>query len=207
MSNHFILPALLLCVPVASAVAQDSTRAQTRICLAPSSVEAAATNAGDAATAVRETFTSYLTGPTLAVTPLNAKLESQVREEAKAAGCPYLLLTKVKHVRKSGGGLLGRMAGSAAQQAAWSVGGASSSTAARIATSAAAGAASAAAYNYATSTKTKDELTLLSRLESATGQVLVEKTEKKKAQSDGEDLVTPLVEKAASDIAAVVAKH
>jgi hypothetical protein len=164
-------------------------------------------NAADAAGAVRETFASYLTGPSLTATPLNARLESQVREEAKAAGCPYLLLTSVKHIRKSGDGLLGRMAGSAAQQAAWSVGSAAGSAGGRIVAGAAAGAAGAAAYNYASTTKSKDELTLTFRLESATGEVLAEKTDKRKAQSDGEDLVTPMVEKAANAIAAAVAKH
>jgi hypothetical protein len=73
-----------------------------------------------------------------------------------------------------------------------------------VAASAAAGAASAAAWDFATAVRTKDELTLTYRLEGADGAKLVEKTEKRKAESDGEDLLTPLVERAAEAIAAAV---
>jgi hypothetical protein len=194
---------LLALLPLAFASAQES-RDTTRICLAPASVE---TNVGDATQAVgavRETFTSYLTGPSLSVRPLSARLESQVREEAKAASCRYLLLTTMKHVRKtSGGGLLGRIAGGAVQQGVWSAGAATGSTAGMVAAGAAAGAAGAVAYDFASSTKTKDELSLTYHLESAAGKVLVDKTEKRKARSDGEDILTPIVEKAAEAIAAV----
>ena len=94
---------LLALLPLASAMAQAS-RDTTRICVAPASVEA---NTGSPATmvdAVRETFTTFHTGASLGVAPLNARLASQVREEAKLAGCRYLLLTTVKHQRKSSGG-------------------------------------------------------------------------------------------------------
>ena len=101
---------------------QDSTQV-TRICLAPASVEASSGSATAASDAARETFTSYLTGPSLRPEPLKARLASQAKEEAKQSGCPYLLLTTIKHVQKrSGGGLLGRMAAGAAQQGAWEAG-------------------------------------------------------------------------------------
>lgn len=204
MSRHVRTTAFLLALPLAASAAQDTTSSKTTVCLAPPSVASAAGNANDAANAVRETFAGYLTGPSLSAKKLTARLESQARLEARAAACPYLLLTTVKHVRKSGGGILGRMAGSAAQQAAWSVGSATNSTAGRIVTSAAAGAAGAAASNYASSMKTKDELTLTYRLESATGTVLVHETAKRKATSDGEDLITPLVEEAATAVSDAV---
>jgi len=53
--------------------AQDSA-AMTRICLAPASVEASSGSANSTIDAVRETFTSYLTGPSLRAEPLNARL-------------------------------------------------------------------------------------------------------------------------------------
>ena len=53
--------ALLLSSAVLSA--QDSTNVRT-ICLAPASIEAAPSGA-DPVAAVRETFTSFLTGPSL----------------------------------------------------------------------------------------------------------------------------------------------
>ena len=54
--------------------------------------------------------------------------------------------------------------------------------------------------------KAKDELTLTTRLESGNGAVLAEKTEKRKAKADAEDLLTPLVQSAAEVVAAAVAK-
>jgi hypothetical protein len=194
-----VLPALL--VPVAAwAQAGPPARPVTQFCLAPATVEAAPAGV-DPLTAVRETFTSFLTGPTLAVQPLGARLASQVREEAKVAGCPFLLISTVKHERKTGGGgLFGKVASGAVQQGAWSVSGAAGSTVGRVVAGAAAGAASSAAADYASSSRTKDELTLSYRLESAAGAVLVDKSEKRKAKSDGEDLLTPLVQRAAEAI-------
>lgn len=198
------LPALALTLVAAGAAAQTTAPASpggTQICLAPATVEAAP-NGVDPMTAVRETFTSFLTGPSLAVTPLQARLASQVREEAKLAGCPFLLLPTIKHQRKTGGGgLLGKVASGAVQQGAWSVTGSTSSTVGRVVAGAAAGAATSAAYDYASSSRVKDELTLSYRLEAAAGAMLLEKSEKRKAKSDGEDLLTPIVQRAAEAIA------
>ena len=179
----------------------------TRICLAPTSVEESSGNATKAMDASRETFTSFLTGPSLATHPLNAKLEGQFREEARQAGCPYLLLTTLKHVqKKSGGSMLGKMAAGAAQQGAYEAGVASGSAAGRIAGTAAYGAAGQAAYNYAVAVHNKDEITLKYRLEKSDGTVLVEKEDKRKAKSDGEDLLTPMVQQASEAIATAVGK-
>jgi porphobilinogen deaminase len=48
----------------------------------------------------------------------------------------------------------------------------------------------------------KDELTLAYRLETPDGKALVEEKDKRKAEQDGEDLLTPMVEKAAEKIVA-----
>jgi hypothetical protein len=198
------IPFLAAFLPLVSASAQASGDT-TSVCLAPATVESAVGNSGDAASAVRETFTSFLTGPSIAVRPLNARLQSQVREEAKASGCRYLLLPSVKHVHKSGGGgLLGRMAGGAVEQGAWRAGATAGSTVGGVAAGAAAGAAGAAANSYASSVRNKDELTLSYRLESDEGTALVDESEKRKAKSDGEDLLTPLVQHAAEAVAAAV---
>jgi hypothetical protein len=179
----------------------------SRICLAPPGVEASTGDATAAGTAVRDLITSFLTGPSIHPQALTARLASQVREEARQASCPYLLLTTLKHQHKrSGGGVLGRMAAGAAQQGAWEAGVASGSTAGRIAGHAAYGAAGQAAYNYAVTVRNKDEVTLGYRLESGDGLVMIEKTDKRKAKSDGEDLLTPMVQQAAEAIAAVVAQ-
>lgn len=207
MNDRFIVRALLTpllaTLPCAFAAAQKAAT-QTHICIAPTNVEAATGSADGAASAVREAFASYLTGPTIAADMLQARLQSQAREEARAAHCPYILFTNVKHVRSTSvsNGLLGRMAGSAVQGGAYAVGSAAGSTVGHVAANATAGAASVAAYNYSTSVKTKDELSLVTRLESAGGDVLTERTDKRKAQSDAEDLITPVVAKAAEAVAA-----
>jgi hypothetical protein len=185
--------------PGPAAVPTDTTR----ICLAPASVEGSSGNANAAIDAARETFTAYLAGPSLATEPLKARLTSQVREEARQAACPYLLLATLKQVQKrGGGGVLGRMAAGAAQQGAWAAGAASGSAVGRAAGQAAYGAAGQAAYDYAVGIRNKDELTLSYRLESSDGKVLVEKQDKRKAKSDGEDLLTPMVQTAAEAIVA-----
>ena len=198
-----------LCLLRAPATAQspDSTSPNvTRICLAPAAVEAAPAGAEPVA-AVRDAFISFLTGPTLAVLPLEARLQSQVRQEAKLAGCRFLLLPTVKHERKSGGGLLSKVAGGAVQQGAWAVSGSAGSTVGRVVAGAAAGAASSAVNDYASWSRTKDELTLRYRLESGTGVELVEKAEKRKATSDGEDLLTPVVQRASEGLVQALAKQ
>jgi hypothetical protein len=98
------------------------------------------------------------------------------------------------------------MAAGAAQQGAWEAGLSSGSTAGRIAGQAAYGAAGQAAYDYAVTVHDKDEITLGYRLESGDGQVLIEKTDKRKAKSDGEDLLTPMVQEAAEAIAGVITR-
>ena len=200
----------LAVLPLASAAAQDqgtAAPAVTQICLAPASVEAAP-NGVDPLAAVRDAFTSFLTGPTLGVQPLNARLQSQARQEAKLGGCGFILLTTVKHERKTGGsGILGKMAGGAVQQGAWAVtGSVGGSMAGRVAAGAVAGAASSTINDYAMSSRQKDELSLTYRLEDAAGKVLVEDSDKRKAKADGEDLLTPIAQKAAEAIAEAVAK-
>jgi hypothetical protein len=179
----------------------------TIICLAPASTQMSANNGAEAATAVRGSFTSVLTGPTLTVAALNSRLTTQAREEAKQSRCEYVLFVTLKQERKKkGGGLLGKIASEAAQQGAWSVAAGTTSTVGRVAASAVASAAAEASANMAASTKVRDELELTYRLESNTGQVIAQKSAKRKARADGEDLLTPLVEHASEQIATAVAK-
>ena len=200
---------LLVMLPLAPAVAQDATpywKVVTPICLAPTTVEAAPSGV-DPLAAVRDAFTSFLTGPTLSVQPLTARLQSQVRQEAKLADCKFLLLTTIKHQRKTGGGFLGKMVGGAVQQGAWAVSGSvAGSVVGQVAAGVAAGAASSAISDYAANSKQTDELTLSYRLETDGGKVLAEKSEKRKARTDGDDVLTPLAQKAAEAIADAVAK-
>src|SRR4051812_35809489 len=178
MPHHAALYLVVL-LPLASVSAAERGDT-TRICLGPTNVEAAVGSAATAASAVREAFTSFLTGPSIGVTPLTARLESQAREEAHQANCRYLLLTTMKHEQKHGSGFMRRMVGSAAQQGAWAVGSSAGSVGGRVAAGAAYGAAGTAAYDYATSVRTKDEMTLGYRIEDGSGAVLAEHSDKRK---------------------------
>lgn len=175
------------------------------ICLAPASAQFASTDPAQASAAVNELFKSYLTGPTVSVMPLTARLASQAREEARRASCKFVLFVTAKHERKRGSGVLGQIVGRAAQDAAWGAAVEASSAAGRVASRGAVGAARAAA-DMAATTRAHDELELSYSLESENGTVLKQGTAKRKATSDGEDLLTPLVEHAAEEIAAIVVK-
>jgi hypothetical protein len=191
---------VLLAFAAPAAVAQQEAN-MTRICLAPSSVEAGSSNATTAMDAARENFVSFLTGPSIKADPLKSRLESQVREEAKLAECPYVLFTTIKLVSKRGGSnLLGQATAAAVREGAYAAGVATGSTAGRIAGSAVSSAAHQAAYNYAVTIKNKDELTIAYRLEGADGKVLLDKKEKRNAKADGEDVLTPLVQKASEEV-------
>jgi hypothetical protein len=197
---------LVLTLLATDSLTAQGTPAPARICIAPPTAQVASGNSTDAANAVRDAFTAYLTGPTVTVTPLAARLASQAREEAKQAGCPHVLYTALKHERKQGNNMLGRVAGSVAEGAAWELRGSASSAAGRVAASAAASAASTAARSFAGNVKSKDEITLEYRLETGDGTVVVKNAGKAKAESDGQDLLTPLIERAAEAVAAAVLK-
>jgi hypothetical protein len=163
---------------------------------------------GDAtafSTSLRDLFVSYLTGPTMQAITLDARLPSQAIEEARRKECTYVLLTTIAMKRDGGSGwgkALGQAAGSAAYYGVPYGGGA--------AAAAARGAAVAGAHavsTMASTTRVKDEL----RLDYRVGTVdtvtrMAPKTEKAKATTDGEDLLTPLVEKAAESVAAVITR-
>lgn len=204
-SSSSIVRATLALVFVAPVLGAQGTR--SAICLAPTTAQVASGGTADGATAVRETLGSYLAGPTLAVTPLNARLTSQAREEAKQASCKYVVFTSMKLERnKSGGGFLGKMIGGAVESGAWELRGRAGSTAGRVITTAAASAAAEAARNFATNVKTRDELTLEYRMETIDGAIVTKNGTTSKASSDGQDLLTPMVERAAEAIAAAATR-
>ncbi|HEX5820109.1 MAG TPA: hypothetical protein VFY20_14570 [Gemmatimonadales bacterium] len=179
---------------------------KTTICLATTLVESAPGKVSDVAEAVRAVFTEYLEGPSIDVVPLQSKLPSQVDREAREAGCPFVVHTTLKHVSKGGGGGLGgKLLGGAVHGGSWAAGSAISEavggTAGQVVGGAATGAANNVGYAaYYGSTKARDELTLGTRLKAADGTVLVDRNDKRKAASDGEDLLTPIVQKAADQI-------
>ncbi len=155
-------------------------------------------NATGFATAVRDLFASYLKGPSIKTIALESRLPSQALLEARGLECGYVLLVTVER-KKAGGSGLGRIIGQATGAAVTrapiygGVGGAVASGATW--------AGGEAIYRFASEIRAKDELELSYRLgppEAVERAKAV--TAKARAKSDGEDLLTPLVEKAANGI-------
>jgi hypothetical protein len=194
-ANAVFKRAAVWMIAVTAGAALAGEKPKAHICLAPAKAEVP--GGVDAVTAVRDTFTSFLNGPSLSVQALTARLESQVREEAKLSDCRYLLFSTVKYTRKTTG-LLGRMAAGAVQNGAAEIAAYATSSGGRIAASA----ASAGAGNLAMSSQVRerDQLSFQYRLEDAQGHVVSEKTEAHTAKSDAEDLLTPLVQSASESI-------
>ena len=207
-----MLLALFLMISPSLAAAQAAAGApaasgQACVAIVLPSVKGAEGDATAFAESLRELLASYLTGPTLRSIPLEARLASQAIEEARRKECDHVLVTAISRKHSEGNGW-GKALGRAAGTAAWS--GVPYGAAGTAATAAARGAAVAGAQaisSLAETTKAKDELTLEYRIGSVDDALrAAPKTEKAKAKSDHEDLLTPLAEKAAESVAAVVLK-
>jgi hypothetical protein len=163
-------------------------------------VEGSATDAG---TAVRDLFMSFLTGPSIKAVALDARLQSQAVEEARQKQCEQVLIATLTRTRSGGSSRLGQVLGQTAGTAAWQIPYAGG-TGGAVARSAAIASAQAVS-TLAGSTRAKDEMRLEYRV-MAPGNVtrVGPGTEKAKAKVDGEDLLTPLVQRAAETIAAAI---
>ena len=159
-------------------------------------------SATDLATGVRDLVSSFLTGPSLRTVVLGARLAELAAEEAREKDCGAVLTIALTR-RRSGGGGLGRMLGDAAGAAAWHLpygGSAAKSTAIRSA----AIAGSSAVSRIAANTRARDEMQIEYRLSSDDRTTLREGKDRAKATADGEDLMTPLIERMAAAIVAAV---
>jgi hypothetical protein len=196
-------PILALLALSAAARAQDAPPpaqpATPCVAVMPATVTGVDGDAATASLAVRDLFVTYLSGPALQLVPLESRVRPQALAEARQKGCAWLVTATVNRKRSGGGSnALGRIVGGAASTAAWHIPG--SSAGAAVARGVGAGAAHAV-ESMATSTRAKDELKLDWTLASiAGGPSPVSRSDKLKASSDGEDLLTPLVQKAAEAI-------
>jgi hypothetical protein len=159
----------------------------------------------DSAVAVRNTFIGYINGPSIEVVALSARLPEQALEEARQSQCDYILFSSLTQ-KKGGGGMFGKVLGNVAGAAGSVIpyGGGAGEVAARTA-------ATTAIYTTAAiagSIKAKDEVTLEYKLQSTApdARQVLANTSKAKAKSDGEDIITPLIEKAAQAIVTTVRK-
>jgi hypothetical protein len=191
--------ATLLTFPAAGS-AQDASAPCLAVVLP--SVQGVDGSATDVASGLRDLLVSFLTGPALRVVTLEARLPAQAAIEARQKNCERMLLTTMVRKRDSGsrlGGVLGQAAGTAA----WHIPYGGGATMARGAAIAGAQAAS----TLASETRRKDEVRLEYRVGTPdTAAAARPVSSKAKARSDGEDLLTPLVERASSEIFAAVTK-
>jgi hypothetical protein len=155
------------------------------------------------ANGVQSLFQSYLTGPSLRSITLQAKLPSQAMQEAIQKQCTKVLTVSMS--RKAGGGG-NRKLGALSQAAGTAAGYIPAAGAAEVAVAgAAAGAGAVSSLAYGT--RPKDEMRIEYRLTTVDGDTVIErKTDTLKARSSGEDIVTPLVAKAADAVATAVAR-
>ena len=174
--------------------------AQTCLAIVLPSVQGVEGSAADVASAVRDLFVSYLSGPSIRTISLEARLPSQAVLEARQKDCGQVLIPSMVRKRPSSklSGFLGQAVGTAAWHMPYGTG-----VGAAVAAGAAAGAAQAIS-SFASETAKKDEIELVYRLGTPAS---VEQSKpviaKAKAKVDREDLLTPLVERAAQDIVAV----
>jgi len=187
----------------ATSAGDDLQRAPICIAIVLPSVQGVEGSATEVGASVRDLFASFLTGPSMRVVSLDARLASQAIEEARQKECGRVLTATLTR-KRGGGGLLGRVVGLAGTSVASGIPGGGIGTAVVRGVTVA---ATQAVYEIAASTKAKDEMRLEYKLTSVDGKTeLGPETDKGKATADGEDLVTPLVEKAAEAIAAAVSR-
>lgn len=151
------------------------------------------------AAAVRHAMASFLSGPAVEVVELQSRLAPQIEVEAGQKECDFVVHLTAAH-KKGGGGGFGGFMKKVAPVAASAVpyGGSHGEAVARSAATT----AIYTAADFSGSVKSKDELTLQYSLQRAGGAQAAGATLKAKAKSDGEDLISNLVEQAAAAVLA-----
>jgi hypothetical protein len=193
---------------------------KTKICLVlPKAQLGQGTSGADVAEPVRATLTAYMGGPATELIPLTARIPIQIEAEAQELGCEYVLYSSV--VQKKGGGF-GKMFAAAAPLAtmAGGMGAMGGNYGAMMAGQAVAQAASTAAAQSAqqeameqlggaakTNIKKGDQVTLEYKLMRPGEPVaVVAQSVAAKAKESGEDLVSPLIEQAATAVLTAISQ-
>ncbi|HLM61806.1 MAG TPA: hypothetical protein VK308_13455, partial [Pyrinomonadaceae bacterium] len=151
-------------------------------------------NAQELSAAVQNTLAEYLKMPNIEIVRLEAKLPQALEAEAKEKECDFVIHANVSH-KKGGGGLFGKTLGKLSETVAGRAYGSADhvgkTTQITIMT------AAAASGNV----KAKDQITLEIKLIAAGSQSpIAAKQFQAKAKSDGEDIITQVVEQAAQMI-------
>lgn len=194
--------AVVVSLPMSQQIPASAQPAPECIGIIMPAVKGGDGSAAQAGAAAQDVFVSYLNGPSLKAIPLDARLTSHGLEEARLKACGRVLIVTMTRKSSGGGGSrLGRIVGQAGSTAAWHLpGGSAGAAAARSA----AAATSRAVEDLASGTRAKDEMRIEWKLvAAANGKPAGSGSEKAKAESDGEDLLTPLVHKIAEAIVSI----
>lgn len=160
----------------------------------------AAANAGEA---LRVLLSQYVSGPTMETVPLTAMLPIQAAAEGQQKQCDYILYGTLSQKKSGGFGLLKGAQSMAGMVPVLGMAG----CAGAVVGQAAAQTALSAAGQLASGVKAKSEVSFEYQLISpGATSPLVSNTDKAKAQSDGQDVIIPMVERAAMAIVGAVAK-
>jgi microcystin degradation protein MlrC len=160
-------------------------------------------NAAELSAAIQNLLGEYLKGTKIEIVPLEAKLASAQSDEAKQKGCDYVIVATASHKKGGGGFGLGTMvARTVAQTGMVNTGSVAGNVAGQAATT-----AIVTATSISGNFKSKDELTLdLKLLPTTDNSSPITRQFKVKAKSDGDDIITPIVEQAAQAIVDAVGK-
>jgi hypothetical protein len=176
-------------------------------------------NAGaDYSTPIRNAEVAFMNGPAVEIAALDSHIAMQLQAEAQQKQCDYILYSSVAVKHNSGGGF-GKFMKMAAPVASMvpmagmggGVGGAMAAQTAGMAASVAAQAAQQQAINQLSGfngqIKSKDDVTMQYQLV-RTGETspVAQNTLKGKAKSDGEDVLSPLLQQAATSVLTEVSK-
>ncbi len=160
-------------------------------------------SASDLAAAVQNTLIGYLKIPNIEVVTIDAKLSSAIVAEAQQKECDYIIHATASH-KKGGGGGFGGMFGKALGTAVGQTGiGHTGSTAGNIAGHVATNAI-VNATSVSANVKSKDEITLDLKLAKIDGASALAKAYKVKAKSNGDDIISQVVEQAAEEIVRII---
>ena len=176
-------------------------------------------NAGaDYSTPIRNAEVALMNGPAVDIAALDSHIAMQLQAEAQQKQCDYILYSSVavKHSSSGGFGKFMKMAAPVASMVPMAgmgggVGGAMAAQTAGMAASVAAQAAQEQAMSqlqgFNGQIKSKDDVTVQYQLV-PTGQTspVVQNTLKGRAKSDGEDVLSPLLQQAATSVLTEVSK-
>lgn len=177
----------------------NSNNVKVGIVMPKASFTAEGVDNNQMAVGIRNAVAGYFQGTNVEIVALEARIPQALANEAKEKGCAYILNVAVS--QKKGGGGFGKMFATVAPIVSSVVPMAGmAGMAGSIAGSVAQGTIMSAA-NMSGSTKAKDTITLeYSLVSSDGGAVKITNSAKAKAKSDGEDVLSPMMEKMAEAI-------